>query len=379
MPPKPCRSRSTARDFHGLEPTIDPARPPPQPHVGELYYRIRGAALGRSDRIGEDETMRNRLVAYLYAGQLASAAIGCGTDRHPELLAGTDAGLACRAPTPSDAAVAPIDAGAIPSADAAAVAPSGCDGDETIQFAFMEITNGNAIWEELFPSPRGSYVAVDGRCHYFAFNDNLIGVREGDLSEAQVDRLRADLQVERLNRFVSQPRTCYDGVLTMVATNTAAFGCGCAECTGDDLGTSLLHTAADRLARFSATGAALSGPVRAMALPYRDNGGCFRPHFVSWPLARPMAEVTDLVQDYIHPARTSALFEDADEIASLRDLRTRVAMQSLTVGMQAYDIYVDDGGVKYRLFLQDQLPADAAARIDPFLSQAFNTVDATQP
>jgi hypothetical protein len=317
--------------------------------------------------------MRNQLLGILCAGQLASAAIGCGTDRHPEPLAGSDAGLKC--PWPPDAAVSAVDAGAIPSADAASASPALCAGDEAIQFAFMEIGNGNALWEEWYPSERGCYVAVDGRCHYFAFNDNLIGVRQGDLSPAQVVQLRADLQIERLNMFVSQPHTCYDSVLTMVASNTSVFGCACATCDGDEPGTSLLETVEDRLARFSTAGAPLSGPLRVVALLYRQGGSCYRPHVVAWPLARPMIEITDLVQNYQHPMRTGALFEDPAEIALLRDLRAQAAIRKFTQDPSANDIWVEDAGVQYRLFLQDQLPAEAAALIDPYLRRAFDTTD----
>jgi hypothetical protein len=310
--------------------------------------------------------MRDRLAW----GCLILAAVSCKAD--PSVTPSVTVAAPCFDPAPPDAAVPVVDSGAIPDSDDGSkpADPALCSGNDEPQFAFGEKPADARLFDEIFPSPRGTYFVVDGRCHYYAFDDNLVGVREGDLSAAQTARLRADLEVDHLSEFTSRPDTCIDGWTSLITSDVAALSCGCAECDGDDRATAALQNGVDRRKRLSAAGMPLTSTLRALALPYKvPADSCFHPVFVPWPLARPMTTVPDLIQPASRPMQAGAFIKDADELVQLRQLRADAATRWLALDSPEDDIYVEDQGVPYRLFLQDLLPADAAAVIDQFLNR----------
>jgi hypothetical protein len=252
----------------------------------------------------------------------------------------------------------PVDA---PMSEPGSLADVLCNGSDQIQLLLQ--SHGGLLWQ--YNSTHAIFAMVDGHCHYYVENGYMNGIRQGVLSASQADQLAHEVNITRLKGWTEPPLfQCSDGGSQLIATPAAAISCECGECSGAQAASKKAAiTSADTwLARLAMQGSPVSGAVWAMAI--QDNFAGFSQQPVAWPLARPMGSIDGFVKLAI-PTDSSqgARFDDAGEAMTLRELRGQVATIAGFVAIQ-------DGDMKYDLYVRDELPADVDQALTAFEADA---------
>jgi hypothetical protein len=208
---------------------------------------------------------------------------------------------------------------------------------------------------------------VDGHCHYYVENGSMNGMREGVLSASQADQLAHEVGITRLTGSTTPPDfVCFDGGSTLIATRAAAMRCECGGCFGPQAAskTAAIKSAHAWIDRLAMQGTPISGSVWAMAIQDNFAGASQEP--LAWPLARPMGSIDGLVQPSLPTASSQgARFDDAAEAMALRELRQQAAAIA-----NASFVAIQDGAMKYDLYVRDELPADVDQALTTFEADA---------
>ena len=214
-----------------------------------------------------------------------------------------------------------------------------------------------------FTNPYGRvYLFVDGHCRYYASTDYMQGFASGTLSAAEAEQLASDIGWDHIATWSTyRDVMCPDAGSSAItrASVAATCICGC-----QDMGPAGLYDAMQHGLEWARTLAARgersTGPISAVAQKQIRPSG----HELAWSLDRPLASISDLVEENNASVTSSAHFDTAGDLAALRALRS---------GAQAQDMYaqfvpVIDADAAYLLFARDDLPDAAAAAIDALLA-----------
>jgi hypothetical protein len=263
-----------------------------------------------------------------------------------------------------DASGGVVDAG-LPVDSSVPVTSTLCDGSSDIRLS-IATSGGFVASTYTFTSPRGAaFSTVDGKCHYYASTDYMVGISEGDLTATEATQLLSDIGWS--NRLVfrgESPANCADGGTTVVTTPDSAFACTCGDCgSAASAGkTAAISSAAKVAMTYAPRGKRLGGPVSAIAYVETFSNGS-QPQ--AWPLSRSMLSVDGLVQ--ASNAATLGSGARFDAVADASALRTVRAAARTPTNSYAGFALVDDGGI-YSLYVRDELPADVSQSYDAFVA-----------
>lgn len=246
-----------------------------------------------------------------------------------------------------------------------------CDGTPEVRLA-MHVGGGGVGPLYDFTHPYGySFLFVFGDCSFVV--SPKIGAREdareGVLTPAQAGELETLLRLENLSgKAYFDAESCPDAGLAWMTTadGYADCTCGCPDAPKDVLET---FGAGEKVfERLQSIGRPMRGPLELLAITW-DEDVKFEAN-ASWPLGRRLHEFASTYREY----RNSGLVlpqvlvgEDAARLRAVRDsVRTHSALESTAV--------VDEAGIKYLLFLRNQLASDRLLSIERFRNAHDPTV-----
>jgi hypothetical protein len=240
-----------------------------------------------------------------------------------------------------------------------------CDGSSAIR---LSVATGGGFPSPTyeFTNPYGSgFFFVDGKCHYYASADYMLGISEGDLSPAEASQLLSDIGWAQRQSFRGlSPSQCADGATTQVTLPDSAFACTCGDCgsTSPAGKTAAIRGAALVPMTYAMRGKALSGAVSAIAYAQTFSNG-LQP--LAWPLSRSIVSIAGLVQANDSAVRELGVrFDQPADASALRSLRTAARSGTASAGF----VMVADSGM-YSLYVRDELPDAVAQSYAAFVSQ----------
>lgn len=292
----------------------------------------------------------------------------------------------------ADAGAARSDAGTAPppkkpaadggnDEDAGSSRPVLCDGSDALRLVYS--SSGGFVSPAFgFTNPYGhSFLAVDGKCRYFAEDNYMLGILSGTLTTADAEQLSADLHWNDLDSWASyglnKDAPCPDSSVISLAKAKASAGCscGCDPAAPSGLGDALAK-AQSWLQKLEAIGKPLDGPVSAV-ITDASMGKAPRQPELDWPLARAIDAIPNLIVDLADTklwmgAGPWARFDDAADYTKLRELRrTTVTSDPRGPDFAGQAVLIRDHGKEYDLFVRDELPAET--------ERAWKELQATLP
>lgn len=274
---------------------------------------------------------------------------------------GRDGGAAVDASVPPLAA----DGG---SADAGIVSTEPlCDGSSAMRLTY---TSGGGFVEQMyfFTNPYGgAFFTIDGKCQFYAGNNYMRGIATGTLTEAEAAELSKDVHWFELAGWdwnVNKDAPCPDsgGVSLGRAKISAGCSCGCDDAAPKGLNDALSN-ANKWNERLMTAGKPVTGRLSAIAITSEAGTSNTNMFVVDWPLARSMSSIQGLVHEpsveYLRePNAVVAHIDDPAEATKLRESRVATVSHETFMGASSY-VTVKEGSAQYRLYVRDDLPADA--------------------
>lgn len=231
-----------------------------------------------------------------------------------------------------------------------------CDGSEGLRLV-LSVGGGFTAETVIFTSPYGhSFMAIDGKCHYFASASYRSGTTQGQLSVSEMEALQRDVGWARRKGFQGESASgCADGSSTSVVAQDARFSCECGLCADNEADkTQAIRAAAMRIQSFAESGTSLTGAVSALAVHQLD--ATFTGPMRSWPLTRPLASINGLVIEVgTRVPEQGVRFDDATESSALRKLRNDELSSNSSAGF----VYVTQANAYYFVYVRDELPTAA--------------------
>jgi hypothetical protein len=243
-----------------------------------------------------------------------------------------------------------------------------CDGGSGIRLVVVDgLGPGVISYYRYLDAYDGSFLVIDGKCHFSAFDNAFPRLAEGTVSAETLAQLTADLKLGVLADLPSSKDTQIDHYHdTLLATPEHSLRCRDELCRDPDANAAI-QQALRWMRELAAQGRPSTGPLRAFAFP---DSGMHAPALV-WPLAPTLRSLRSLIVFDDWP--TGGLRLTGADAASLREVRRR-AIEAIEPTRDNYEpatVGVSDCGQTYRLLLRDEVPAPLHGDLIRFLDQAW--------
>jgi hypothetical protein len=241
-----------------------------------------------------------------------------------------------------------------------------CDGSGEVRLLY-QVGGGLAVPTDSFTSPYGgTFFLVDGQCRFYVSDVSAHGIKTGMLSQTDAGKLGSELAWSKLDAWndygTHRDQGCPDAPLTLLAKQGAAVGCICGCDPEAPAGLADAQRNASRwVTQLWKQGSGLTTAVSAVAI----SGERPDSTYVTWPLARAMNSVANLVitaGDQRLSLGPYARFDSAVEAAALRQLRANAFVSD----RYTLSAPVSESGMKYDLYVRDELPDETAHAFDRF-------------